>query len=414
MSNSKRLLFVVMFLLVIVVCLMPNLDIEDGEVSYREVTASSQTGNKQPMTVTEQENDKYIHIDKYDVGVTTEAVPGDDGLPDEIEELLSTMTIEEKVAQMFFIKNDNRFDASILEEYPVGGMILFSSDFRGESPESLTDKLASFQDASHIPLLIGVDEEGGDVVRLSMYSTLADYRFLSPRELYYEGGYDAVREDTIAKSKLLLSYGINVNFAPVCDVSLDPSEYMYNRSFGISPEATADYINVVVNSMEAEHMGSVMKHFPGYGSNGDTHTDIVRDYRDYESFLNGDFLPFIEGINQGADCVLVSHNIVECMDSEMPASLSGKVIGILRNDLGFDGVIITDDLMMSGVSDYVSERESAVMAIIAGNDMILSADYSLQYESVLEAVYDGRITEERIDESVTRILLWKYELGLIK
>ena len=157
-----------------------------------------------------------------------------------------------------------------------------------------------------------------------------------------------------------------------------------------------------------------MKHFPGYGSNGDTHTCIVRDYRDYDSFVNGDFLPFIEGINQGADCVLVSHNIVECIDSEMPASLSGKVIGILRNDLEFDGVIITDDLMMDGVSDYFSEGESAVMAIIAGNDMILSTDYSLQYESVLAAVYDGRITEERIDESVTRILLWKYELGLIK
>lgn len=166
--------------------------------------------------------------------------------------------------------------------------------------------------------------------------------------------------------------------------------------------------------MEEENMGSVLKHFPGYGSNGDTHKDIVRDKRAYTCFAQNDFIPFIQGIKDGADCILVSHNIVECMNDEMPASLSPEVINILRKDMGFEGVIITDDLMMNGVSDYIDEAESAVVAFLAGNDMILSTDYAIQYNSVLQACYDGRISMDRLDESVRRILMWKYRLGLFR
>ena len=415
MSKSKKFLFIMMFFMVITACLMPNIESADGSGGYREVTASS--------TTAVQIEDNYL---AYPIGVIDgeflglnkeeESVVIDDRTEGEIlvDDILASMTMEEKVDQIFFIKNESIFGSEILYDYPVGGIILFSSDFEGESPESLREKLGAFQDASKIPLLIGVDEEGGDVVRLSYYSALADYKFLSPRALYNQGGYDAVLEDATYKSRLLLSYGINVNFAPVCDVSLETSDYMYNRSFGISAEATAEYIDVVVNAMEAENMGGVLKHFPGYGNNGDTHTDVVRDTRSYEEFVNNDLLPFEAGIAAGADCVLVSHNIVECMDSEWPASLSYKVISILRNDMGFEGVIITDDLMMNGVSDYVSEEESAVRAIIAGNDMILSTHFQLQYQSVIDAMNEGTISEERIDESVRRILLWKYELGLLQ
>lgn len=331
----------------------------------------------------------------------------------EINEKIQSMTIEEKVGQLFFIKNDNRFDESVLEEYPVGGIILFSSDFQGESPESLTAEIAAFQEKSNIPLLIGVDEEGGSVIRLSKYSALADYAFSSPRTLYNSGGFDAIREDTRVKSELLLSYGINVNFAPVCDISLNRGEFMYLRSFGGSAEDTAEYVSIVVEVMNDSGMGCVLKHFPGYGNNADTHKSIVYDSRPYEVFENQDFLPFISGINSGAECILVSHNIIECMDSENPASISPYIHEMLRREFNFDGVIITDDLMMGGVSKFVSEEESAVVAILAGNDMLLSTNYQLQYNSVLEAVKNGEITEERIDESVRRILRWKYMLGIM-
>ncbi len=410
MSKSKKWLYIFMCLMVVTACLMPNLQTGDAHGPYKEVTASS-------TATANTEEEPYIVEDTTEeitTEATTEVMTEEDIANAKVDEIIASMTIEEKVAQLFFIKNDSRFDAGVLDEYEVGGIILFASDFEGETPETITAELASFQENSDIPLLLGVDEEGGSVVRVSKYPSLAEYKFLSPRDLYNQGGYEAVYEDTIYKSRLLASYGINVNFAPVCDVSLEPEDYMYSRSFGISAEATAEYIDVVVGAMEEENMGGVLKHFPGYGDNGDTHTDIIRDTRSYDEFLENDFLPFKEGIDSGAGCVLVSHNIVECMDSEWPASLSEKVIGILRNELSFEGVVITDDLMMSGVSDYVSEEESAVRAIIAGNDMILSTNYQIQYESVLNAVEDGTITEARIDESVRRILLWKYDLGLIK
>lgn len=412
MGKTKKFLFIMMFFMVVVACLMPNLNSGDGTDPYEHVAASST--EKVQTESNEIGNLTYAVNEFCNIGNTTEYITQDDLIEKKISGIIDNMTLEEKVAQMFFIKNDSRFDESVLNEYPVGGIIFFSSDFSGETPETLKSKLAAFQDNSEIPLLLGVDEEGGDVVRVSNHMALAPDRFLSPREVYNNGGYDAVYYDTVYKSQLLASYGINVNFAPVCDVSVNSSDYMYNRSFGISAEATSEYIDVVVDAMEEENMGSVLKHFPGYGNNGDTHTDIVVDTRNYEEFLENDFLPFEAGIDKGADCVLVSHNIVQCMDSEWPASLSDKVIGILRNELGFEGVVITDDLMMSGVSDYVSEEESAVRAVIAGNDMILSTNYQLQYISLLEAVENGVISEERIDESVRRILIWKCELGLIQ
>lgn len=412
MGKTKKFLFIMMFFMVVVACLMPNLNSGDGTDPYEHVAASST--EKVQTESNEIGNLTYAVNEFCNIGNTTEYITQDDLIEKKISGIIDNMTLEEKVAQMFFIKNDSRFDESVLNEYPVGGIIFFSSDFSGETPETLKSKLDAFQDNSEIPLLLGVDEEGGDVVRVSNHMALAPDRFLSPREVYNNGGYDAVYYDTVYKSQLLASYGINVNFAPVCDVSVNSSDYMYNRSFGISAEATSEYIDVVVDAMEEENMGSVLKHFPGYGDNGDTHTDIVVDTRNYEEFVQKDFLPFEAGIDKGADCVLVSHNIVQCMDSEWPASLSDKVIGILRNELGFEGVVITDDLMMSGVSDYVSEEESAVRAVIAGNDMILSTNYQLQYISLLEAVENGVISEERIDESVRRILIWKCELGLIQ
>lgn len=404
MTNSKKMLFLAMFIMVIVVCLMPNINSGDGEVPYKEISASTQTENMLHV-----QND----VERTDfVGLSAKIFSADIIRDIFVDRLIAGMTIEEKVAQLFFIKDDDRFDYTILDEYPVGGIIFFSSDFAGETSESLRNKLASFQNNTKIPLLMGVDEEGGDVIRVSRYKALADYRFLSPRDLYTEGGYDRVYEDAAAKSRLLASYGINVNFGPVCDISLEPSEYMYSRSFGISAEATAEYVSTVLTAMEEENMGSVMKHFPGYGSNGDTHSDIIRDKRAYSTFVENDFVPFIKGIEKGADCILVSHNIVECMDDRLPASLSPKVINILRDDLGFEGVIITDDLMMNGVSDFIDEEESAVAAVLAGNDMILSTDFILQYNSVLKACCDGTISEERIDESLRKIINWKYKLGL--
>lgn len=337
----------------------------------------------------------------------------DDETEQAINAIVEGMTLEEKAGQIFFIKNDGRFREDVLESYPVGGIILFDGDLRGKSAENLKDYLAAFQTSSTYPLLIGVDEEGGTVIRVSRYAALADSPFRSPRAVYAAGGYDAIMQDVEEKSELLLSYGINVNFAPVCDVTDNTGDFMYSRSFSGDADATSEYTRLVVAAMNDAGIGSVLKHFPGYGNNGDTHKNIVRDTRSYEEFEAVDLKPFIAGTEAGAQCILVSHNIVECMDAELPASLSYTVHDILRNEIGFGGVIITDDLMMAGVSNYVSADESAVQAVLAGNDMILSTCYEVQYRAVMDAVADGTITEERLEQSVRRILRWKYQLGIM-
>ena len=176
---------------------------------------------------------------------------------------------------------------------------------------------------------------------------------------------------------------------------------------------TAAAIGEVVAPYEAENVGPVLKHFPGYGNAADSHTGVVYDDRDLAAFEDGAFLPFKAGIDAGADCVLVTHNIVPCVDGEAPASLSAAWHAVLRDTLGFAGVIITDDLSMGGVTDYTDGASAAVAAVLAGNDMLCCTDFETQIPAVLRAVEDGTISEARIDESVLRILRWKLERGVI-
>ena len=177
--------------------------------------------------------------------------------------------------------------------------------------------------------------------------------------------------------------------------------------------ATAEYVSNAVEVMQEQKMGSVLKHFPGYGNNTDTHTGVAYDNRPYETFTSSDFLPFQAGINAGASMVLVSHNVVSAIDNQSPASLSPQVHEILRNDLGFDGVIITDDLVMDGVRSFAGDAEVAIKAVQAGNDMLCCTNFWEQIPAVINAVNSGQISEERVNESVLRILQLKISLGII-
>lgn len=160
-----------------------------------------------------------------------------------------------------------------------------------------------------------------------------------------------------------------MNFAPVCDVSTNEKDFIYPRAFGQGAQQTAEYVREVVQAMDGQGVASVLKHFPGYGGNADTHTGIARDTRSYETFEQADLVPFRAGIEAGADAVLVSHNIVECMDASLPASLSPHVHALLREEMGFDGVVVTDDLYMRGIRDFMGAEEAAVQAVKAGNDL---------------------------------------------
>ena len=329
------------------------------------------------------------------------------------ELILENMSLEEKVGQMFIVRCPETEAVSKISEYNIGGYILFGRDFKGKTKESITNIIKNYQNEANIPLLIGVDEEGGTVNRVSLYSQFRSEPFKSPQNLYKEGGMDLIKSDTIEKCELLKSLGINVNFAPVCDVSTNSKDYIYKRSFGQNAEMTAGFVEETVSVMKENKVASVLKHFPGYGNNVDTHTGISYDKRDYEQFVSSDFIPFQSGINAGADIVLVSHNIVECIDSEYPASLSKKVHEILRNELGVTGAIITDDLYMDAIKEF-SNDEAAILAVQAGNDLLCCTDFEVQIPAVINAVKEGKISENRIDESVLRILNLKISLGLLE
>ncbi|NLX63183.1 MAG: beta-hexosaminidase [Clostridiaceae bacterium] len=329
------------------------------------------------------------------------------------QELLSKMSIEEKVGQMFMVRCPRQDAAKKATQYYIGGYILFSRDFEDRTIDQVKYTIKSYQDAVKIPLLIGVDEEGGNVNRISLYKQFREEPFMSPQDLYKKGGFEAIVNDTVEKAILLKSLGINLNLAPVCDISTDPSDYIYPRSFGKDAVLTSEYVKTVVTAMKNQHIGSMLKHFPGYGNNLDTHTGIAYDNRDYDTFLKNDFLPFIAGINAGAGAVLVSHNIVTSMDENCPASLSPAVNRILREDLNFKGVIMTDDLYMKAIQNYTCDSEAAVLAVLAGNDLICCTNFEEQIPAVVNAVKKGIIPVERLDQSVLRILLWKHELGII-
>lgn len=333
---------------------------------------------------------------------------------DPTEEMIEGMTLEEKVCQMFIARCPAENQTEILEKYPLGGYILFGRDFEDKTEEDVKSQIESFQQASKIKMLIAVDEEGGSVVRVSRNENFRDTPFKSPSQIYGEGGLEAVAEDTEEKSRLLLSLGINTNFAPVCDVTTDEQAFMYDRTLGMGAEDTAEYVKTVVQTMKKEGIASVLKHFPGYGNNGDSHESIITDERPLSDFESVDFVPFLEGIANGADMVLISHNIVTAVDGEFPASISEKVHELLRNYLGFDGVIVTDDLIMKGLTDYAGEQSAAVLAVKAGNDLLCSTDFETQIEEVLTAVKNGEIAEERIDESVYRILKLKQNIGILE
>lgn len=330
-----------------------------------------------------------------------------------LEAYVDSMTLEQMVGQMFFARCPSSGAAAQISSYHPGGYILFARDFANQTPASVKSTISGYQSASRTPMLIGVDEEGGTVVRVSKYPAFRAYPFLSPADIYNKSGINGLVSDTAEKDRLLKSLGINVNLGPVCDVSQNPSDYIYKRTLGKSGKETAPAISAIVSQMKKDRMGSVLKHFPGYGSNVDTHTGIAVDTRSIESFRQNDFLPFTAGIKAGAGGIMINHNIINCLDKGHPASLSPAVVKTLRNELGFNGVIMTDDLSMSAITKYTDGKNAAVSAVIAGSDMLISSDFVNQYNAVFSAVKNGTISKSRIRQSVLRIVQWKVNLGLI-
>lgn len=331
---------------------------------------------------------------------------------DEANKKMKNMSLEEKVGQLFLVRYDSNLASNWTKKYYPGGYIMFAKDFNNQTKESIKKEIDDLQSISKIPLVIAVDEEGGYVTRVSRYPSFRESKFLAPRSYYETGGEELLEQTEKEKAELLLSIGVNLNLAPVADVSVDSNDFINIRTFNRNAKETAVLIGKMVNYANEEGISSSLKHFPGYGNNVDTHTGIAIDERSYENFVENDYLPFEEGIKNKVPTVLVSHNIVKCMDSEYPATLSKKVISELREKLNFTGVVITDDLSMSAVNSYVENGSAAVLAVNAGEDLIITSDFVKMYNSVYEAVKNKEIDMETIDKAVRRNIAWKIAYGM--
>ncbi len=344
---------------------------------------------------------------------------------EKVDSILAGMTIEEKICQMMFVTpesitgsanviNAGETTRAALAKYPVGGIIYFAGNIK--SREQLTGMISATQSYSETPLFIGVDEEGGRVARIANNSAMGTtplpaMKTVAGREEAYNVGKTLSRD--------LSSLLFNLDFAPVADVIVyEKNSEIGDRSFGADPEWVADMVYEVVRGLEEGNVSSVLKHFPGHGSTKtNSHTGYSESTRTLDELRACEFLPFKKGIEAGCDFVMVSHmTLVNATKEKLPSSLSKEVItDLLKGELGFEGIVITDSLSMGAITKEYANSTAAVYAIKAGADMLLMPqNVNEALNAVLNAVNAGEITVERIDESVAKILRVKIEKGIIK
>lgn len=326
-----------------------------------------------------------------------------------LEEQWQKLTPDERLEQLFLVMNTSESTLSA----QVGGRIIFAQDGKDKSAAEIQALIAGWQAAAKVPLLIAVDEEGGNVNRLSINQQLRAEPFAAARSLWQVGGINEVARETTEKAAWLKNLGVNLNLAPVADLAMSETDYIYKRTVSLEASEAATYVAAVVTAMKGTGVGSVLKHFPGYGSNQDTHRQLTRDERTALDFWRRDLLPFQAGIQAGAEAVLMNHIIVTAWDASAPASLSPTLHRLLREDLAFDGVIMTDDLRMQAVRQFVDDddTEAIILALAAGNDLLITNQPIAEtLEAIKDAIKENRLSQQELTESIKRVLRLKYHL----
>lgn len=337
------------------------------------------------------------------------------------EEILSGMTLHEKVCQLFIVYPEaitgvSRVTAAgettrkALEEYPVGGFLYDRKNM--VSKEQLTDMLTTVQTYSEIPLILTCDEEGGRVNRLM--STVGT-TWVGPMLDYKDQGTDVAFENARTIAADLVSCGFNTDLAPVADVWSNPENTVIgDRAYSDDFQQAAELVAAAVEGFHDGGVATAIKHFPGHGdTSADSHEGAVYVERTLEELRQEELVPFQAGIDAGTDMVMVGHLIVSDVDDQ-PAPFSYAIVTeLLREEMGFDGVVITDGLQMKAMTDAYSSAEIALKAVKAGVDLLLCPeDLESAVDALTQAVEEGEITMARLDESVLRILTLKLERGL--
>jgi len=354
---------------------------------------------------------------------------------DRIQEQLDKMTLEEKVGQLFIVRPDALTSLSldivnsakaegvltVTEEmkekyakYPVGGFALFGKNIADE--EQLSKLTTDLHALSSIAPLICIDEEGGRITRIASNSNFDVEKFAKMSEIAESEDYDEAYRLGETIGGYLERFGIDVDFAPVADVNTNPNNTVIgSRAFGSDPQVASQMIRNVIEGLHNSNTFSCVKHFPGHGDTAnDTHSGYAYTSKTWEELLECELITFKAAIEKGTDMVMIAHIAVpNVTGSDLPSTLSYTIVTEkLRNELGFNGVIITDAMDMGAIANYYTSSESAIMAIQAGVDIVLmSYNYVQAFCSVVEAVNQGILTEERINESVYRILTMKAKLS---
>jgi beta-N-acetylhexosaminidase len=339
---------------------------------------------------------------------------------DNIQKQLDSMSLEEKIGQMIIVGVDgytsNAHAISLLEDYHVGGFILFKNNIRDAGQAlDLINSLKTSNSKNRLPLFMAVDEEGGRVTRMpdqfGKIPAAGIIGKLNDTDLSYDIGKVLAKE--------IKALGFNMNFAPILDINSNPKNPVIgDRAFGTEPGIVTDLGTATMKGIQSENVISVVKHFPGHGDTSvDSHVGLPVVYNDLDRLENFELLPFKQAVKDGADAVMIAHILLPKIDSENPASLSKTFItDILRGKLGFDGVTVTDDMTMGAISKRYDVGQAAVKSINAGSDIILVChEYDREtsvIKTMLEAAQKGIIKEETIDKSVYRILKLKEKYGL--
>ena len=373
-----------------------------------------------------------VAADVTESGTTTEEQTADsqettevteEEKPSLVDETLAGMTLHEKVCQMMFVTPEELTgedgvtvagDATrqALENYPVGGIVYFAKNL--ESQDQVKEMIDNSQKYSSIGLFVATDEEGGVVHRLM---DTVGTTYIGSMYYYKDDGDETAYENAYTIANDMSALGFNLDFAPVADVWSNPDNTVIGeRAYSDDYAQAAELVGNAVKGFNDGGVMCTLKHFPGHGDTAeDSHYSSAYVHRTKEEIMADEMQPFRSGIEAGAEFVMVGHLIVPDID-EVPATLSYKIAtGILRDELKFEGVAITDSFEMESIADNYSVDDAVVMSVKAGMDMILQPkDMASAVNSIEQAVADGELSEDRIDESVRRILTLKESRGLLK
>ncbi len=392
--------------------------------------------NKQVYTLPVEKGEIEANACARAAAVIPPAEPADtvSARREQAKAILANMTDEQKTGQLFVVgvgglneeESQEVFPVSLnfrqkrnLKKYSVGGVIFFGGNIVNDS--QVSTYITKLQKHSKLPLFIAVDEEGGIVSRLGKNPQISVTTFPPMRDIGATRSPQIAFEAGRTIARDISKLGFNLDFAPVADIVTNPANTIIagkGRSFSTEPEVACAMIPQFVSGMQGQNVSATLKHFPGHGdTTADTHLGRVYSDADLQRLLSVELLPFKAGITAGVDFVMISHiSLPKVTGNDDPASMSPQIIkDVLRGYLGFNGIIISDDMVMEAVTKHYTPAEAAVKAFEAGSDMlIVKINFIPSYKGVLEAVKSGRISRERLDESVLKILELKLKRGIIK